>query len=144
MLHAEILTPGNFRFFFFTSGCLQAASHSQRHIQLTSPLFVLAQKFIITAQGHFRLGDVRLHKHLLEPGDTCYGGGFYQIDHLSNRLLLDGASYDYGRPLWDRLIYRQTPLKVPEAYRGMQIVYHPEDQFADDLVITHELPIEYV
>lgn len=104
----------------------------------------MAQKFIITAQGHFRLGEVRLHKHLLEPGDTCYGGGFYQIDHLSNRLLLDGASYDYGRPLWDRLIYRQTPLKVPEAYRGMQIVYHPEDQFADDLVITHELPIEYV
>ena len=91
----------------------------------------MAQKFIITAQGHFRLGDVRLHKHLLEPGDTCYGGGFYQID-------------DYGRPLWDRLIYRQTTLKVPEAYRGMQIVYHPEDQFADDLVITHELPIEYV
>ncbi len=92
----------------------------------------MAQTVIITAQGPFRLGDGRLHKHLLEPGDTCYGGGFYQIDHLSSR------------PLWDRLIYRQTPQKVPEAYRGMQIVYHPEDQFADDLVITHELPIEYV
>lgn len=125
---------------------LHAAPHSplSHKYPLTKLSTSHGSKFIITAQGHFRLGDVRLHKHLLEPGDTCYGGGFYQIDHLSNRLLLDGASYDYGRPLWDRLIYRQTPLKVPEAYRGMQIVYHPEDQFADDLVITHELPIEYV
>lgn len=103
----------------------------------------MAQKFIVTAQGYFRLGDVRLHKHLLEPGDVCYGGGFYQFDHIQNRLLLDGASYDYGRPLWDRLVHPDISLKVPEIYRGMQIVYHPEDQFADDWVVTNEMNVEY-
>ena len=104
----------------------------------------MAQKFIITQQGYFRLGDVRLHKYLLEADDTCYGGGFWQIDYASNRLLLDGASYDYGRPQWERLMYRNVTLKVPKAYRGMQIVYHPEDAFSQDLNITEELHIEYV
>lgn len=30
-------------------------------------------KFIITKDGHFRLGMVNLHMHLLEHGDYCLG-----------------------------------------------------------------------
>ena len=36
-------------------------------------------KFIITKDGHFRLGMVNLHMLLLERGDYCLGGGFYQF-----------------------------------------------------------------
>lgn len=104
----------------------------------------MAQKFIITQSGHFRLGDVRLHKHLLQKDDVCYGGGFYQFDYTSGRLLLDGASYDYGRPRWERLMDTGITLKIPEAYRGLQIVYHPNGRHAEGLVVTNELRIEYV
>ena len=36
-------------------------------------------KFIITNEGHFRLGMVNLHMYLLEHGDYCLGGDFYQF-----------------------------------------------------------------
>lgn len=104
----------------------------------------MAQKFIITQQGYFRLGDVKLHKHLLELEDTCYGGGFWQIDYLSNRLLLEGASYDYGKPKWELLINQKKTLKIPLAYQGMQIIYYPEYAFSKELIITEQLQTEYI
>ena len=57
-------------------------------------------KFIITMDGYFRLGMVNQHKHLLKPGDQCIGGGYYHFDFVSNRILLDRESYDFGRPKW--------------------------------------------
>ena len=48
--------------------------------------------------GYFRLGMVNQHKHLLKPGDQCIGGGYYHFDFVSNRILLDRESYDFGRP----------------------------------------------
>ena len=68
-------------------------------------------KFIITMDGYFRLGMVRSalcdashlknqHKHLLKPGDQCIGGGYYHFDFVSNCILLDRESYDFGRPKW--------------------------------------------
>lgn len=104
----------------------------------------MAQKFIITKEGHFRLGDVRLHKDLLEKGDVCYGGGFYQFDYLNGRLKLDGESMDFGAPHWDWLAIDETTLKVPEAYRGLQMAYHPGDHLAEDIVIANLLKVEYV
>lgn len=91
------------------------------------------QKFIITQNGVFRYGNVRMHKDLLEPGDMCYGGGFYEFDYVSNRLLLSGRSYDFGKPKWNYL----DVLKVPAVFRGMTILY--EDEPVGDLV-----QIEYV
>ena len=32
-------------------------------------------KFILTGEGILRLGMVPLHRHLLQPGDVCLGGG---------------------------------------------------------------------
>ena len=61
-------------------------------------------KFIITIDGYFRLGMVNQHKHLLKPGDQCIGGGYYHFDFVSNRILLDRESYDFGRPKWHLLI----------------------------------------
>ena len=57
-------------------------------------------KFIITLDGYFRFGQVNQHKHLLKPGDQCIGGGYYHFDFVSNRILLDRESYDFGRPKW--------------------------------------------
>ena len=55
-------------------------------------------KFIICMDGTFRLGMVNQHKHLLKPGDQCIGGGYYHFDFVSNRIILDRESYDFGRP----------------------------------------------
>ncbi len=80
---------------------------------------MLQPKFIITSAGYLRLGMVDMHKDLLENGENCYGGGYYEFDFVANRLLLSGKSYDFGRPHWDML----TVLKVPAVYRGLDIVY---------------------
>ena len=60
-------------------------------------------KFIICMDGTFRLGMVNQHKHLLKPGDQCIGGGYYHFDFVSNRIILDRESYDFGRPKWNLL-----------------------------------------
>ena len=78
-------------------------------------------KFIITMDGYFRLGMVNQHKHLLKPGDQCIGGGYYHFDFVSNRILLDRESYDFGCPKWHLL----ETLKVPSTYRGCLLYTSP-------------------
>ena len=85
-------------------------------------------KFIICMDGTFRLGMVNQYKHLLKLGDQCIGGGYYHFDFVSNRIILDRESYDFGRPKWHLL----EVLKVPSTYRGMRIVYKYDDGFHDD------------
>jgi len=82
-------------------------------------------KFIICMDGTFRLGMVNQHKHLLKPGDQCIGGGYYTFDFVSNRIILDRESYDFGRP------------------RGMGLIYKYEDGFHDDFNVSEQLKIEY-
>lgn len=96
-------------------------------------------KFIITADGYLRLGMVNLHKHLLQPGDQCLGGGYYSFDYVSNILLLDRSSYDYGQPRWHLI----DTLKVPSVYRGLRIIYKYDDGFHDDFDVSEELNIEF-
>ena len=89
------------------------------------------RKFIITSDGEFKYGDVTMHKDLLGPSDTCIGGGFYEFDYVSNRLLLTGRSYDFGYPQWDDI----EVLRLPEALRGLAVLYEGQ---------TVELPFEYI
>lgn len=96
-------------------------------------------KFIITMDGMFRFGMVNQHKHLLMPGDQCIGGGYYFFDFISNRIILDRESYDYGRPRWHLL----EILKVPSVYKGLQIIYKYDDGFHDDFNVSENLVIEY-
>lgn len=91
------------------------------------------QKFIITNDGVFKFGNVRMHKDLLESYETCIGGGFYEFDFISNRLLLSGRSYDFGTPQWNRI----ETLKVPASLRGLTILYEQE-------AIDKFLHIEYI
>ena len=96
-------------------------------------------KFIITLEGMFRLAMVNQHKDLLKHDEQCIGGGYYSFDFVSNRIILDRESYDFGRPKWHLL----EELKVPSAYRGMRIVYVYDDGFHDDFNVSEELKIEY-
>ena len=96
-------------------------------------------KFIITMDGFLRLGMVNQHKELLIGNDQCIGGGYYQFDWTCNRLILDRASCDFRRPCWHLL----HTLKVPEAYRGLRIVYVYNDDFHEDYNVSDELNIEY-
>ena len=110
-------------------------------------------KFIITMDGVFRLGMVNQHKHLLKPGDQCIGGGYYHFDFVSNRIILDRESYDFGRPKWHLLEVLKVPSTyrgmriiykyVPSTYRGMRIIYKYDDGFHDDFNVSEELKIEY-
>lgn len=95
-------------------------------------------KFVITLDGHLRLGYVKMHKDLLLPGDECIGGGFWSVDYTSMKLMLDGKSYDYGKPKW---LYLDS-LRVPEDYKGMRIEYKG-DNFMEDFEVSKELQISY-
>lgn len=88
----------------------------------------MAQKFIITSSGHFRFGNVNLHHELLQKGEQCLGGGFYEFDYASAKMRLSGKSYDYGRPMWQFV----AQLIVPESLQGLDIDY--EDVPLADLV----------
>ena len=96
-------------------------------------------KFIITIDGVLRLGMVNQHKDLLKPGDQCIGGGYYSFDFVSNRIILDRSSYDFGKPKWHLL----DTLIVPSVYRGLRIVYISDDGYLGDFDVSEELKIEY-
>ena len=96
-------------------------------------------KFIITMNGYFRMGMVYQHKDLLMLGDQCIGGGYYTFDYVSNRIILDRSSYDFGSPKW----YLLETLKVPSIYKGYRLVYVYDDGFHDDFNVSDELKIEY-
>ena len=93
-------------------------------------------KFIITQDGHLRLGMVKLHKHLMERGDVCLGGGYWQVNHYARQVELNGASSDYGRPQWHRI----DRVILPCDYEGYTFTWringkqHP---------LTEMLPVEY-
>ena len=83
------------------------------------------------------MGMVTLHRDLLMPHEECLGGGFYEYDYASNMLILSGKSFDYGMPRWGKV----TVLQVPEAYRGVPIVYR--DYWDNELNITNDITIKY-
>lgn len=80
---------------------------------------------------------VTLHRDLLLAHEQCLGGGFYEFDYVGNRLVLSGKSFDYGPPRWGKI----EVLKVPEAYRGMGIVYR--DSWGDEISLTDHFAIKY-
>lgn len=96
-------------------------------------------KFIITIDGVLRLGMVNQHRDLLKLGDQCVGGGYYSFDFVSNRIILDRSSYDFGKPKWHLL----ERLKVPSVYKGLRIVYISDDGYLGDFNVSEELKIEY-
>ena len=76
-------------------------------------------KFIITSDGHLRLGMVTLHRHLLEHGDTCLGGGYWNVNHYAMQMELSGASSDYGKPQWHRI----DKVILPRDYQGFTFTW---------------------
>ncbi len=86
------------------------------------------------------MGMVRRHYELLRPGEICYGGGYYEFDYLSHRLLLSGISTDFGAPAWERL----SAIKVSAYYRGLAIVYSSYDDCMDVFPVSDNLDIIYV
>ncbi len=97
-------------------------------------------KFIITSEGYFRLGMVNQHRDLLEPGDQCIGGGYYRFDYTSNCIILDGFSYDYGKPRWHLL----DKLLVPVEYQGWRLVYLDDNRYSEEFEVSEELEVEFV
>lgn len=77
------------------------------------------QKFIVTSDGLFKFGNVSMHRDLLAPGEHCIGGGMYEFDYASARMLLYGKSYDFGRPKWADI----DLLELPPALSGLDIAY---------------------
>lgn len=61
------------------------------------------------------------------------------LDYVSNRLILDRSSYDFGKPKWHLL----DTLKVPSTYRNLRIIYLYEDGYHEDFNVSDELNIAY-
>ena len=97
-------------------------------------------KFIITSDGHLRMGMVYQHRDLLEPDDQCIGGGYYRFDYTANCIILDGFSYDYGKPRWHLL----ETLLVPCEYQGWRLIYLDDDRYSEEFQVSEELEIEFV
>lgn len=97
-------------------------------------------KFIVTLKGELRLGMVNRHYELLQPGEKCLGGGYYEFDYLSGRLLLSGASTDFGKPRWEYL----DVLRIPECYRGLSVGYAPWGDWREGTVLSERLAVEYI
>lgn len=80
-----------------------------------------------------------MHKDLLLPNDTCIGGGFWEEDPISMKLLLSGKSYDYGKPKWN---FVTDKLHVPKDYEGLRIEYNG-DSFVDYVNVSEQFEISY-
>ena len=97
-------------------------------------------KFILTKEGTLRLGMVKRHLELLKAGESCIGGGYYELDTLSHRLLLSGASSEYGEPSWDKV----DCIKVSAYYQGMEIIYTPWDNWKEEFPVSERLEVIYM
>ena len=111
---------------------------------MTLPKFIITTERLRVGERSLRIGVLRLgmvsqHKDLLKPGDQCIGGGYYYFDFVSNRIILDRSSYDFGKPKWHLL----ERLRVPSVYKGLRLVYVYDDGFHDDFHVSEELSIEY-
>ena len=96
-------------------------------------------KFILTKDGTLRLGMVKRHLELLRGCDRCIGGGYYELDTLSHRLLLSGASSEYGEPAWEKV----DSLKVSAYYQGFEIVYSSWDSWKEEFPVSERIEIIY-
>lgn len=101
---------------------------------------MLQPKFVITGDCVLRLGMVNRHRELLKPGEACLGGGYYQLDYISHRMLLSGMSTDYGEPEWEVI----DTLKVSAYYRGLNIVYSSWENWKDAFPVSEKMEILYV
>lgn len=90
------------------------------------------------------MGNVNMHKDLLQPGDSCMGGGFWRFDPVGNRMMLSGESYDFGPPMWEWLIDSGLTLKVPRDWQGIRIVYASNAPGSRVLHVSEEMKMEYV
>lgn len=99
----------------------------------------LQPKFILTKEGILRLGEARRHCELLRQGETCIGGGYYRLDYLQHRLLLSGASSEYGEPQWEKAGH----IRVSPFYQGMEITYTSWDRWKETFPVSERLDITY-
>lgn len=96
-------------------------------------------KFILTNKGELRLGMVNRHYELLKADEHCYGGGYYEFDYLSNRLLLWGFSTDFGKPRWEKC----QRINVSADYRGFRIIYSTWREWETAINISTDWEVSY-
>lgn len=86
-----------------------------------------------------RLGSVARHRELLKPGEICLGGGFYELDYISHRMVLTGASTDFGEPEWERV----ETIRLSAYYRGLEISYSSWESWKEEYPVSERHEIEY-
>ena len=97
-------------------------------------------KFILTKNGILRLGEVQRHCELLKAGETCIGGGFYELDYLQHRLLLSGASSQYGEPRWGET----EQIRLSAYYQGLEVLYTSWEDWSDTYPVSDSKILIYV
>ncbi len=97
-------------------------------------------KFILAKDGTLRLGLVSRHTELLQQGETCIGGGYYELDCIAHRLLLSGASSEYGEPQWENI----ETLRISAYYQGLSIIYSSWDKWKEEFLVSERLETTYL
>ena len=97
-------------------------------------------KFILTKDGTLRLGMVKRHLELLKAGEVCIGGGYFSLDYISRRLLLSGASSEYGEPRWENV----ENLKLSAHYQGLEVTYTSWESWKEELPVSSMMEITYI
>ena len=118
-----------------------------RLVHVTVCIEAVVLVVVSTLVGHVYLrmvivemAPVVMGVHCERPAASLPSHRTIEVCHfVSNRILLDRESYDFGRPKWHLL----ETLKVPSTYRGMRIVYSYDDGFHDDFNVSEELNVEY-
>ena len=96
-------------------------------------------KFIVTGTGKLRLGMANRHCELLKPGEACSGGGFCEVDYINHRLMLSGASSEYGEPAWDDI----DKITISAYYSGLEIVYTSWDSWREEFPVSERVKVVY-
>ena len=86
--------------------------------------FQALPKFVLTIDGHIRIGMVHLHSELVQPDD---------------QPILYRQSHDYGVPRWHLV----EKVYVPSDYRGYYIKYIYDDGWHEDYNVSDKHIIEY-
>lgn len=90
----------------------------------------MAKKFIVRGED-FIMGNVELHRDLVEKPDGIEGGGFWELDRHKKIMYLYSKSYDFGSIKKERIVEAFKTSYISGGLTGYKVYYHASDDIID-------------
>ena len=71
----------------------------------------------------FKAANFNYHRELAENHSTTQGGGWFDIDHCTNRILLYSESHDFGRCYKEDVKKAILEGGLPESLEGFEFYF---------------------